>query len=134
MAFLYSQNVWNRPLSNDARYPRGLRPVFSLRTNPAARKDHPGPALDWRDNMIRLFNKWSIGDRSRVTKPIGPNELHMYPDNMKHTAKLPPRRDTVRKQFPISSVRLDDKVIAARHKEIYQRRREKEKIDRHSGS
>jgi hypothetical protein len=82
--------------------------------------------------MVRLFNKWSIGDRSRLTKPIGPNELHMYPDNMKHTAKLPPRRDTVRKQFPVSSVRLNDKAIAARHEEVNQRRREKEKAYRHT--
>lgn len=87
------------------------------------------PPLYWRVNTIRLFNKWSIGNYSRAIRPIEPNEMHVYPDIMGHTKELPLCRDTMREQFPMSSLRLDDRAIAARREQVNRNRRPREKSD-----
>ncbi|KAH6632992.1 hypothetical protein C7974DRAFT_471257 [Boeremia exigua] len=70
------------------------------------------------------------GDRSKLKGPIGPSQLHMFPDNLRHSSKHPNRRDHLAEKFPMSDLRLDDDAIAKKHAEVEQRRKEKGKADR----
>lgn len=82
--------------------------------------------MPWRLNMIDLYNKWDIGDCSKLKKRVGPGQLHIYPDNLRHTGKDTGRRKALMEHFTISDVRLDEEAIAEQRGEFERKRREKE--------
>ncbi|KAJ4984174.1 hypothetical protein SVAN01_10345 [Stagonosporopsis vannaccii] len=126
--FHYYQNAWNRPRSGKSRDVR--RPHRSGLGKDGNGESVRESSVSWRENMIQLYNKWNIGDRSKLKKPVGPDQLHIYPDNLRHTVKDPERRKTLLEQFPISDVRLDEEAIAARRKEVERKRNEKEAAEK----
>jgi hypothetical protein len=131
--FLYYQNEWNRPRSLDADNERGPRNAYNpqLRTEQQREKEKEAPAymryLNWRDNMIRLYNTWRVGSRSEIPESgIGPDKLHMYPDNIRHSANGEPRRRVLEVQFPVSDLLLNHDAIAKKHEEVQRQRKEGE--------
>lgn len=136
---MYYQNEWNRPRSLDEGDARGPRTAYHPQMRSKNRIDaekHSAAVMKvvyWRENMIRLYSKWGIGDRSRLPEGgIGPEQLHIYPDNIKHTANGKQRRRVLDEQFPISDIRLDHEAIERKREEVEQQRKKREKSERAS--
>ena len=131
--FFYYQNAWNRPRSEDYNDVRGPRTTFNPNIGSKAKDEWErdpnfGRITAWRENLIRLYNKWDIGDRSKLPEGgIGPDKLHMYPDNIRYSANGEERRKRLQEQFPVSDLRLDHDAIAKKREEVEQTRREKAK-------
>ncbi|KAJ4381596.1 hypothetical protein N0V86_002960 [Didymella sp. IMI 355093] len=135
--FLYYQNEWNRPRSLDENNERGPRSTYNpqLRTERQREKEKETPSymkyLNWRDNLIRLYSTWRVGSRSEIPKSgIGPDKLHVYPDNIRHSTNGEPRRRVLEAQFPVSDLRLNHDAIAKKREEVQRQRKERETSER----
>ncbi|UPX15656.1 uncharacterized protein EKO05_0006097 [Ascochyta rabiei] len=84
----------------------------------------------WQDNMIRLYNKWGIGDLNKLPKGgIGPDQLHLYPDNIRHTARNG-RLSHLKTRYPTSALRLDPDAIMRKRAEVERTRKAKGRAQR----
>lgn len=130
--FLYFQNEWNRPRRDDPDdHPRWGRLLpdeaeseeedgSEPRQDKAVRNDELGA---WQRNIILLYNRWGVGDRNNIPAGgIGPDELHIFPDNIRHSV---PRRACLRESFPISDIRLNGEAIEERRADFEKNRQEK---------
>lgn len=76
--------------------------------------------------MVDLYDTHGIGNRGKLPSGgIGPNQLHSFPDNIRHTANGEDRRSHLDKAFPTSDIRLDNRAIGERRSEVEHTRHEK---------
>ncbi|PVI05160.1 hypothetical protein DM02DRAFT_688212 [Periconia macrospinosa] len=81
--FLYYQVEWNRRIATEA---------------------HAGDkkAAEWLENIIYLYNKWHVGSRQNVPSSLGLEDIHRYPDNLRHTTKEEGRKRHLNGRFALS--------------------------------
>ncbi|XPS92618.1 hypothetical protein M3J09_002004 [Ascochyta lentis] len=129
--FLYFQNAWNRRRFHIQEDEKKPQPESKPRTKTKKKeKEKLKKEVAWRDNLIRLYTKWNIGDRSKLPESgLGPEQLHMYSDNIRHTAKNG-RLSHLQEHFPISELRLNSEAIEKRREEVERIRKEKEKAQK----
>ncbi|KAJ4350887.1 hypothetical protein N0V95_004335 [Ascochyta clinopodiicola] len=126
--FLHFQNSWTRLRTNEEEDKLiDSEPSSDIEIHKPKKRSGRNYLDPWQENLIRLYNKWGIGDRNKLPEGgIRPDQLHVYPDDIRHTAKSG-RQSYLKTRFPISALRLNSDEIAKKRTEVEQTRKAKER-------
>lgn len=85
----------------------------------------------WLETLLKLYDKFGIGVRSKTADMVGVEEVHRYPKNVRGKKTTPStlRRDHLQAKYPESSLRFEEAEIDTKRAEINKWRSQQESFD-----